>query len=236
MALSIMEVLEHYGRIEQDALASAFARRFSEEPHRGYAAGAARLLSQIRDGVPWRTATTALFDGGSYGNGAAMRAAPIGACFWRDPAYAAEQAQRSAVVTHAHLEGQAGAMAVAAAAALAADPGLPAGPDFLRTVLPFVPESATRDRIGQSLDLLGDRLHDAVELLGTGQNVTAQDTVPFCLWSAAYHLHDFGDAMWWTVRGGGDSDTTCAIVGGIVALSAGAVPIEWLGRREMLPR
>ena len=60
MALSIIEVQELYGRIEQDALASAFARRFSEEPHRGYAAGAARLLSQIRDGVPWRTAATVL--------------------------------------------------------------------------------------------------------------------------------------------------------------------------------
>jgi hypothetical protein len=38
-----------------------------------------------------------------------------------------------------------------------------------------------------------------------------------------------------TVAGLGDRDTTCAIVGGIVALSAGEVPQEWIARRETLP-
>ena len=40
MALSIVEILQTFGRIEQDALAQAFARRFMEEPYRGYARGA----------------------------------------------------------------------------------------------------------------------------------------------------------------------------------------------------
>jgi hypothetical protein len=40
MALSILEILETFGRIDQDALASAFVRRFTEEPGRGYAGGA----------------------------------------------------------------------------------------------------------------------------------------------------------------------------------------------------
>ena len=51
----------------------------------------------------------ALFGGGSYGNGGAMRAAPIGGYFWDDPERARKEAQRSAEVTHAHPEGQAGA-------------------------------------------------------------------------------------------------------------------------------
>jgi hypothetical protein len=33
----------------------------------------------------------------------------------------------------------------------------------------------------------------------------------------------------------GDCDTTCAIVGGIVALSAAEIPDTLLGRREALP-
>jgi ADP-ribosylglycohydrolase len=70
--------------------------------------------------------------------------------------------------------------------------------------------------------------------LGTGNEVSAQDTVPFCLWSAAYHLENFEDALWWTARGLGDCDTTCAIVGGIVALSAPEIPALWLERREPL--
>ena len=40
------------------------------------------------------------------------------------------------------------------------------------------------------------------------------------------------------MRGQWDIDTNCAMVGGIVALSAGAesVPTDWLTRREGLPR
>jgi ADP-ribosylglycohydrolase len=56
---------------------------------------------------------------GSFGNGAAMRAAPIGAYFADDLEAAAENARRSADVTHAHPEAICGAIAVAIAAACA---------------------------------------------------------------------------------------------------------------------
>jgi ADP-ribosylglycohydrolase len=133
MALSIFEILKTYGRIEQDALAQAFARRYMQEPYRGYAGGAARLLRQIAAGADWREASRALFGSGSYGNGAAMRAAPIGGYFLGQPERAAQE------------------------------------------------------------------------------------------------------ALWWTARGMGDCDTTCAIVGGIVALSAPEIPAAWLRQREALP-
>lgn len=234
MALSIVEVLEAHGEIEQDSLAQAFARRFAEEPFRGYAGGAKKLLGQISAGVDWRTASSALFNGGSYGNGAAMRAAPIGGFFHDNPQRAATEAQRSAVVTHAHREGQAGAMAVAAAASIAASPAPPTGREFLQAVIEFVPDGLTRQRIGLAMHLSADKLAEAIQQLGTGNEVSAQDTVPFCLWSAAYHLDNFEEALWWTARGMGDCDTTCAIVGGIVALSARAIPATWLKRRESL--
>ncbi len=76
---------------------------------------------------------------------------------------------------------------------------------------------------------------DAVKQLGTGLRITAMDTVPYCLWCAAHHLGDYEEALWQTVAGLGDRDTTCAIVGGIVALSAGEVPSGWVRRREVLP-
>jgi ADP-ribosylglycohydrolase len=235
MALSIVEVLKKYGRIEQDALANAFAERFMQQPNRGYAGGAKKLLSRIATGDDWRTAAIMLFGGGSYGNGAAMRAAPIGGFFGGDPARAAAEARLSAVVTHAHPEGQAGAMAVAAAAAIACGPDRPAGRNFLREILAFVPAGPTRERIEAAFPIPAENLPEAARKLGTGANVSAQDTVPFCLWSAAHHLDNFAEAMWWTVRGLGDRDTTCAIVGGIVALSARSVPPEWVRRREPLP-
>ncbi|MBN1484612.1 MAG: ADP-ribosylglycohydrolase family protein [Chloroflexia bacterium] len=234
MALSIVEVLRDHGRIQQDALARAFAVRFSQEPFRGYARGAASLLTRVSGGADWRQIAPSLFGEGSYGNGAAMRAAPIGGFFGGDPERAAREAQRSAVITHAHPEGQAGAMAVAAAAAIAARPEPPAGLQFLREAARFVPSSITREQVERSFEIAGDDLAAAVRQLGTGRRVSAQDTVPFCLWCAAHRLDDLAEALWWTAGGLGDCDTTCAIVGGIVALSA-PVPRAWVERREPLP-
>ncbi len=233
MALSIVEILKAYGHIEQDALARAFARRFIQEPHRGYAGGAMRLLNQVANGADWREIAPRLFGTGSCGNGAAMRAAPIGGFFYHDLQRTAEEARLSAVITHAHPEGQAGAIAVAVAAAIAANQPYPTGRDFLKEILPHVPEGIMKNRIHLATEIPPGELQAGIERLGTGSEVTAQDTVPFCLWSAAYHLNDFEDALWWTVKGKGDRDTTCAIVGGIVGLSA-EIPALWLARREPL--
>jgi ADP-ribosylglycohydrolase len=234
MALSIVETLEKYGYIDQDFLAQAFARRFTQEPHRGYAGGAIHLLGQISTGGDWRELSPRLFGGGSFGNGSAMRVAPVGGYFFNDLKQAAEQSQLSAVVTHAHMEGQAGAMAVSVSAAIAANEIFPRGKDFLKEVLPYVPNSITKERIELAVQISPDDLQTAIQKLGTGNQVSCQDTVPFCLWCAAFNLDNFEQALWLTAKGLGDVDTTCAIVGGIVALSAKEIPALWLQRREPL--
>lgn len=235
MALSIVEVLEKYGYIDQDYLAQAFARRFIQEPYRGYGGGAMRLLNQISTGVNWRDISPRLFGNGSFGNGSAMRVAPVGGYFFNDLKKSAEQAQLSAVVTHAHIEGQAGAMAVAVAAAIAANDRPPKGNDFLDEIMPYVSESITKERIELAKQISPDDLNTARQKLGTGFEVSSQDTVPFCLWCAAHNLDDYEKALWLTVKGFGDVDTTCAIVGGIVVLSAKEIPALWLKHREPLP-
>src|SRR5262245_3232243 len=79
MAISIVDVLSDYERIVQDELAARFARRFMQQPNRGYGGGATRLLRHIAAGGSWREAAAEMFNGqGSMGNGAAMRSAPIG--------------------------------------------------------------------------------------------------------------------------------------------------------------
>lgn len=235
MALSIVEVLEKYGYIDQDFLAQAFTKRFIQEPHRGYAGGAVRLLTQISMGGNWRDLSPKLFGNGSFGNGSAMRVAPIGGYFFNDLKQAAEQAKLSAVITHAHIEGQAGAMAVAVSAAIAANDSPPTGNDFLKEVLPYIPDSITKERIELAKQISPDDLNTAREKLGTGNEVSSQDTVPFCLWCSAHNLDDFEKALWLTAKGFGDVDTTCAIVGSIVALSAIEIPALWLKHREPLP-
>lgn len=241
MALSIVEILKEYGHIDQDALAGAFARRYRQEPWRGYGSGAHRLLAEIANGGDWRKLTPSLFPGGSYGNGGAMRAAPIGAFYASEPdqisglGQAAEQARRAAQVTHAHPEGQAGAIAVAVAAAIAAGPNPVSGAAFLEGVLAYTPQGQTAQGIHKAIQIPPGELERAITELGVGWKISAQDTVPFCLWCAAYHLDDYQDGLWQTVAGLGDRDTTCAIVGGILALSCGRIPAEWEARREPLP-
>lgn len=235
MALSIVEILSEFGIIEQDALADRFVKRFMDDPYRGYGSGAIRLLKQIGEGGYWKDLSPKLFGEGSYGNGAAMRAAPIGGYYHGQAERTAAEAQKSAVITHAHPEGQAGAMAVAVAAAIVAQPEMQNKDIFLSEVTKYVPEGETRESIQLALQIPEDNLKMAVERLGTGWNVSAQDTVPFCLWCVANNFDDFETALWTTAAGAGDRDTTCAIVGGIMALSVGKVPQEWIKRREELP-
>jgi ADP-ribosylglycohydrolase len=240
MALSIVGTLDRDGKIDPDVLATAFATRFN--PRRGYGAGAYTLLTRLQWGADWRTEVSEMFGGsGSYGNGAAMRVAPLGAYFADDLAAVKENAMLSAQPTHAHPEGIAGAIAVAVAAALAFRVGegesmTPA--KFLQQVLENVPAGETRSGIQRAADISGTYPPSiAAEKLGSGYRVSAQDTVPFVMWCVAHHLEDYQDAFWTTVSGLGDMDTTCAIAGGIVALSArrSGIPPAWLASREPLP-
>lgn len=243
MAMGIARILTEHGEIDRDALAKRFADDFSVEPlMRGYGGMAIRILTQIGMGIPWREASSAAFEGmGSFGNGGAMRAAPVGAYFWDDSEKIVEQARASAEVTHFHPEGQAGAIASAAAAGIAcrmkadgasAEPG-----EFLQLVAHLTPAGETREGIERAVSLPANtEIEFVVETLGNGSQVSAQDTVPFALWCAAHNLSDYCSALWRTVSGGGDMDTTCAIVGGIAALACGkeGIPQDWLERREAL--
>ncbi|MBB4960788.1 ADP-ribosylglycohydrolase family protein [Micromonospora polyrhachis] len=246
MACSVAAQLRKFGTIDQDLLAEAFAQRC--EPYRGYGPGAVVLLHRIRDGVPWRTAAPELFDGqGSCGNGAAMRVAPLGAYFADEPQRVAEEAARSAEVTHSHPEGIAGAVAVALAAGLAGaarwGEARPSAMEFLTALTDWVGRGEVRDGVRRARDLFGRGVEEAAYELGNGSRVTAQDTVPFCVWVAATHLDDYPAAVTACVRAGGDIDTTAAIVGGIVAAYTGigdqpevrGVPRAWLAAREPLP-
>jgi ADP-ribosylglycohydrolase len=206
MALSIVEELKERETIDQASLAQRFARRHLADPQRGYGGGSHEVLSAISEGIPWQKASKRLYEGqGSKGNGAAMRAAPLGAFFTLEPlSTVVEQAHRQAAVTHAHLDAQAGAVAVAVAAWCCSRAHKPAA------------------------------IWKDVLSLGSGAKVLSEDTVPFALWCAIRHLGDYTEAMWATVSGLGDRDTTCAIAGGLVALRA-RVPPEWKKAREPLP-
>ncbi|MCM2411736.1 ADP-ribosylglycohydrolase family protein [Streptomyces sp. RKAG290] len=233
LARALQRVLDEHGHVEQDRLALLFALAFDADQARGYGHGMHMLLpALLTSPADWRTLAPGLFEGGSLGNGAAMRVAPLGARFHGDVAHAAEQAALQAEVTHAHPEGIAGAVAVAVAAALAVR-----GEFTLAAVVGRTPAGPVREGLTRAAEVPFDtEPWEAAQLLGNGQRIRADDTVPFALWTAARHPDDLEAALWATAEGLGDVDTTCAITGGIVAAAVGVdgVPAEWLRRREPL--
>jgi ADP-ribosylglycohydrolase len=242
MAVSICASLDRHSGIEPQWLAESLVRHY--DPERGYGPAMNALLTRL-DAIgteSWFEEAQELFNGeGSFGNGAAMRVAPVGAYFAHHLGLVAEHAALSAIATHCHPEGVAGAVAVAAATAIAwRDRGATSVMKpiaFLEAVRACTPESKVREGIDRALELPASTTPlDAALTIGNGTRATAQDTVPFALWSAARSLDSYEDAMWETVNGGGDLDTNCAIVGGIVVMrsEARAIPREWLRRREDL--
>lgn len=240
MAISIVAVLKSHGYIEQDALARRFSRRFERDPERGYGTMTRIQMRELIAGARWRENAANAFGGqGSMGNGGAMRVAPLGAYFADNLERCAEEALASSVVTHTHPEGVAGTIAIALAAALSWQlkdtPAHERPRRFFEEILRLTPESQVRRGILlASQTPHGIPVENVAKALGNGSLVTAPDTVPFCTWIAAHSFGDFKKALARTIVAGGDCDTNAAIVGGIVALSAGLhdIPIEWLNARE----
>ena len=238
MGIGIYRILEKYGEINQDKLAEIFARNYLLDWHRGYGGTAHSILREIGEGADWREVASKVFNGmGSMGNGAAMRAAPIGAYFADDLDKVMYEARKSAEVTHSHIEGIVGALAIAAAAALIwnkkAGEYFKDGKDFLYDIAQMLPESDTKYKILSAASIKREsKIEFVVSVLGNGVKLTAQDTVPFCLWCVAYYYESLEEALWKAVSALGDRDTICAIVGGIVSLYENKVPRKWLDYME----
>lgn len=241
MSLSVVSVLADHSSIDQDLLAVSFAKHYSYD--RAYGPAMHRALARIREGENWRTVSGSLFSGqGSYGNGAAMRSAPIGAYFAGDVENLILHATRAAEITHSHPEAIAGAIAVAAAAGVAAmsraEGTSPCHDEFLERLIELVPDSEVRALLVKARSMgKVTSISFPTSVLGDGTNMSAQDTVPFALWCCARKLTNFEEAVWLGIRGGVDRDTIAAIVGGVVACHVGKeqIPAEWVSRREALP-
>lgn len=241
MACGLMEVLARKGHVDQDVLASVFAYNYQRDPLRGYGKGVHQQLQILANGGDWRFVSRAQFAGsGSMGNGAAMRVAPLGVYFADDLTEVMSEAKAQAEVTHAHPEGIWGAVAVALAAALAWQMRHECDDDqrgkrLLRETVSLMDASETREKLMQAMAFdFSIEPEEAAQVLGSGQRMLAQDTVPFAIWCAARHLGDFQATLWSTVTGLGDRDTTCAIAGGIAA-AVDPVPDHWWSCLEQSP-
>ncbi len=87
MSIGLAESILKKGFLDQQDLGETFRLNFEREPWRGYASGPPTIFSMVeRLGITYAEAARGLFGGtGSFGNGAAMRIAPIGLFFHNSP-------------------------------------------------------------------------------------------------------------------------------------------------------
>ncbi|MFH9348254.1 ADP-ribosylglycohydrolase family protein [Kitasatospora sp. NPDC017646] len=239
MACSVYAAQRERGTIDTFDLTHAFARRHDFD--RGYGPAANRMLRLVREGGDAKALAAGLFDGqGSYGNGAAMRVAPLGAAYADDPSAVVGPAADTAVITHTHPQAVDGAIAVAVAAAYAVrartEPMTPEA--FLEAVVELTPYGALREALAEAIRLVDEPdLRAVAHVLGNGSRTSAVDTVPYALWCAARRLTDYRAAVREAIAAGGDMDTVAAITGGVVAAYTGShgIPASWMAAREPLP-
>lgn len=237
MALLLLEHLAATGGdVDRAAYVALLAERV--EPWRGYGGGMQMLVARWRAGSGWREAATSVFPDGSFGNGAAMRVAPVGAVRADDLDAVTRLARRQAEPTHAHPVGIDGAVVQAGAAALAAHRGR-FGPGELEAVAELaeteelatslreaatfdgvaVAESAESAPAGAGGGLDDPTLPAVVDRLGA--EVLAHRSVPLALWIAAHTSH-VTDAVVMAVAAGGDVDTIGAMSAAVRAAAEAA--------------
>jgi poly(ADP-ribose) glycohydrolase ARH3 len=178
----------------------------------------------LRSGAAWDEAPRHLFDGkGSYGNGAAMRVAPVALFAVDDLEKVASLARQTASVTHTHELGVEGAVLQACAIASLLHHSPDVGFDtveFVETLYGLVGSQHYCQRLDGILAIQGRAWEDVEPSFGTGLN--ALDSVPTALCAFLWHQDDFTGA----IAMGGDTDTIAAMAGSLSGayLGASAIP------------
>lgn len=228
MATGTAESLLACGELDEDDL----ARRWAEDCTwaRGYGAGALAMLRRVAQGEDWRAARHAVFPDGSFGNGAAMRAAPLALFFGEDPQRMEEATRRASAITHAHPLGIEGGVLIAHATQQAlhgtvdvADLSARCEHDEFRSRLERVPGLLEQDP--------GKR--EVVRALGN--KIVAHESAVTAVYAyLRCREQSFEDLVAYVVSLGGDTDTIGAMAGGIWGAEHGeaALPAALLARLE----
>ncbi len=228
MALDIADCLIAMGTLDEDELANRFASsyRFS----RGYGPSAAKVLKRIKKGERWEVASRHVHAGGSFGNGAAMRAPVLALLYSGDELN--PMVERSARITHGHPLAIAGAQLIAAACACSLrQAGLGE----------FIDSAANDPRFdGFRRQLNWIREHGITSTLASirqqlGNGMTAQTSCATALCLALrFQKQSFESLHAAAVALRGDVDTIAAMAGAIWGArhGASALPPNWLAQLE----
>jgi poly(ADP-ribose) glycohydrolase ARH3 len=227
MMIGVAEALAERGRIVEETLCAAFVENY--DPARCYGPGARRVLEAMADGADWRELARTIFPGGSLGNGAAMRVAPVGLLFCDDLDRVMKEARLSALPTHVHPWGIEGAQLLAVAVALAVRPPPLDRKAFYRELIRrarseefhWALTAAAKLKAGHSFGFLGNSLEAHRSVVTAIACFTAAPTAYDRVVSRA-------------ISQGNDTDTLAAMAGALCGahIGVGGIPPALLARLE----
>jgi len=238
MAIGLAESIIQVGRLDGQHLGDTFRANFKQEPWRGYALGPPTVFSLVeRHGMSYSEAAGNLFGGqGSFGNGAAMRIAPVG-LFFHDSPDLYEKACASASVTHAHPIGVDGAavLAWAVAQAVKLDPREPFPFErFSQALVDFARTPEIRDKMLLVRNLIAKDVPPPDAARRLGRSVAVHESMPFAVYAFLRHPQSFEECLFCAILHGGDRDTlgamACAVSGAYLGVEA--IPPTWREKIE----
>lgn len=238
MAIGLAESITQVGWLDGQHLGDTFRANFQREPWRGYASGPPTVFSLVgRHGMSYSEAARSLFGGqGSFGNGAAMRIAPVG-LFYHDAPDLYEKARASAAVTHAHPIGVDGAavLAWAVAQAVKLDPGEPFPFElFSQGLVDFARTPEIRDKMVLVRTLIAKDVPPPDAARRLGRSVAVHESLPFATYAFLRHPQSFEACLFCAILNSGDRDTlgamACAVSGAYLGVEA--IPLAWREKIE----
>jgi len=218
MTIGVAEALIERGQIVEESLCRAFVANYV--PSRGYGRGARSVLSAMEDGRDYQAVAEQHFPGGSFGNGAAMRVAPVGLLFRDDPEKLWEQARLSALPTHRHPLGIEGAQLLALAVALASHAERFDREAYFATLQAACTTPEFRAKLTAAA-----RIEHARDLASLGNGIEALHSVPTAIASFALAPDSYAQTIGQVILHGGDTDT--------IAAMAGAISGAYLGLKQL---
>ena len=230
MMIGVAESLIENKGFNAEHMAHTFIKNYDAEPWRGYGPGPPAIFQMVKSGLNWREAAEKIYPGGSYGNGAAMRVAPIGLFYYDDLDELKKISCQSSRITHTHPLGMEGAALQAFSVALAvkAEPGCLDKHNFLDKLSNLIETDEYQEKLKSIKILLRESAGEARAITELGNTVEAFNSVPISIYSFLANT-GFKAALDYALGLGGDRDTISAMTGAIAGACYGFedIPKEW---------
>ena len=237
MTLALARSILRLGEVDGADCAAAYVDHFTAE--RGYGRSAQQVLAALGQGADWRATGRLLFAEGSFGNGAAMRIAPVGLVYGHLDAAALSEKVRGAVwMTHCHREAIEAALLQARAIGLLRQAGAPPeGGAVVAELMDYLVDSVLQESLVQVARLLDEQAPAEVVSARFGCGVRSRASWPPALWAALRFVDDPEEAIVQAVNLGGDTDTIGAMTGALVGALHGDTwfPARWFRHLENGP-